>query len=130
MEFNKNQPIYLQIADLLCERIILKEWLKGDRIPSVRDLASEIQVNPNTVMRTYSFLQEQGIINNQRGIGFFITENGYNTAKKLATDKLFKDEMIGLFRKMRMLGITIEDLFQFYNNEIKKQGEQGNEKNN
>ena len=53
MEFKDTQSIYLQIADLFCENILLKKWKPGDRIPSVREMAVNIEVNPNTVMRTF-----------------------------------------------------------------------------
>ena len=68
MEFPGNQPIYLQIADNLCENILRKEWKEEDRIPSVRDLAVQFEVNPNTVQRAYTWLQEKDIIANRRGI--------------------------------------------------------------
>ena len=57
MDFKKQKPIYLQIADTLCERIMAGEWQVDERIPSVRDVAAELGVNPNTVMRTYDHLQ-------------------------------------------------------------------------
>jgi DNA-binding transcriptional regulator YhcF (GntR family) len=55
MEFRENQAIYLQIAELICERILLKQWASEDKVPSVRELAVQLEVNPNTVMRTYDF---------------------------------------------------------------------------
>jgi DNA-binding transcriptional regulator YhcF (GntR family) len=65
MQFRESQAIYLQIADYVCEKIMLKEWKAEERIPSVRELAVQLEVNPNTVMRTYEFLQQQEIIYNQ-----------------------------------------------------------------
>ena len=53
MEFGKDQAIYLQIADLICENILSGEWAAETKIPSVRELAINLEVNPNTVMRTY-----------------------------------------------------------------------------
>ena len=81
MEFNESQAIYLQIADYICEKILSREWKEEERVPSVRDLAVEIEVNPNTVMRTYSFLQEKNIITNQRGLVFLLPVTGMNTQK-------------------------------------------------
>ncbi|HEY1021036.1 MAG TPA: GntR family transcriptional regulator, partial [Flavisolibacter sp.] len=72
MQFRESIAIYLQIADYICERILLKQWKAGERIPAVRELAVQLEVNPNTVMRTYEFLQGQNIIYNQRGIGYFV----------------------------------------------------------
>ena len=77
MDFNKGKTIFLQIADLIMARILKKVWLADDKIPSVRDLAVELQVNPNTVMRTYSHLEEKGIIYNKRGLGFFIADESF-----------------------------------------------------
>ena len=81
MEFKDKQSIYLQIADYVCEQIVLGQWPPGERIPSVRDLASTLEVNPNTVMRTYDFLQgkvRQGfqdslrfVVNSTVGLGGF-----------------------------------------------------------
>ena len=65
MEFRENQAIYLQIADLMCESILSRTWKPGERIPSIRETAEMSQVNPNTVTRTYAFLEDQGIIRNQ-----------------------------------------------------------------
>jgi DNA-binding transcriptional regulator YhcF (GntR family) len=70
MQFRETVSIYLQIADYICERILLKQWKVEERIPSVRELAMQLEVNPNTVMRTYDFMQQQSIIYNQRGIRF------------------------------------------------------------
>src|SRR4051794_41162898 len=72
MQFRESIAIYLQIADYICERVLLKQWKAGERIPAVRELAVQLEVNPNTVMRTFEFLQGQNIIYNQRGIGYFV----------------------------------------------------------
>lgn len=114
MEFNKNQPIYLQIADLICEKILLNDWKKGERIPSVRELAVSIQVNPNTVMRTYALLQEEGIIYNQRGIGFFVAGEGLRSAKEFVIRQIIEADMTNLFRKMKMTGITFDELKKYF----------------
>jgi len=72
MEFNKNQAIYLQIAEVICENILSLNWKVSEKISSVREFAAMMEVNPNTVMRTYTYLQDKGIIYNKRGIGFFV----------------------------------------------------------
>ena len=80
MQFRESQAIYLQIADFVCEKILLKEWKAEERIPAVRELAIQLEVNPNTVMRTYEFLQQQEIIYNQRGIGYFVAQGAIKNA--------------------------------------------------
>ena len=82
MQFRESQAIYLQIADYVCEKILLKEWVSDVRIPSVRELAVQLEVNPNTVMRSVEFLQQQDIIYNQRGIGYFVSPNAYKNASQ------------------------------------------------
>ena len=72
MEFENGQSIYNQIADNLSDKIINEEYQPGEKIPSVRELAAEVGVNPNTIMRTYTELQSKGIIENKRGIGYFV----------------------------------------------------------
>jgi DNA-binding transcriptional regulator YhcF (GntR family) len=63
MQFNNSsQAIYLQIADHICEKNLLAAWQAEEKIPSVRDLAVQLEVNPNTVARTYDFLKQRDII--------------------------------------------------------------------
>ena len=72
MEFDSNKPIYLQISDRLCERILSGDLKPEDRILSVRELGAEIGVNPNTVARSYEKLTDAGIIYTKRGLGYFV----------------------------------------------------------
>ena len=89
MEFDSNKPIFLQIYDSICERILSGEFAEGSRILSVRDFGAEIGVNPNTVMRSYERLTSDGIIFNKRGIGYFISEGARETVlEKMREDFL------------------------------------------
>ena len=72
MEFDQPKGIYLQIADQIRDRILAGEWRGGERIPSIRELAVSIGVNPNTVTKSYQALLDREIIENQRGIGYFV----------------------------------------------------------
>ncbi len=121
MDFKGSQPIYLQIADIICEKILLKEWKEGDRIPSVRELASSVEVNPNTVMRTFTFLQERGIISNQRGIGFFVEANGFENAKKYMLENFINNDLNIAFKKMELLNMSMNEIKDLYN-EFKNKG--------
>lgn len=114
MEFNNNRPIYLQIADYICEKIIRREWNKEDRIPSVREFAVSVEVNPNTVMRTFALMQDKGIISTQRGVGYFISENGYKLAKEYMTEQFVKTDLKNVFRTMELLKMEFEDLKELY----------------
>lgn len=114
IEFKDNQAIYLQIADQFVENIIQKKWQGGERLPSVRDTAVEFEVNPNTTMRTFSYLQDQGIIYNKRGLGYFVAEDGFEKTMALKKEQFIKEELPSLFKSMELLGITISDLKTHY----------------
>ena len=112
MQFDTNEPIYLQIADHLCHLIIAGHYGDGDRIPSVRDLAIELEVNPNTVVRSYAHLLEQGVVENQRGIGYFAAKDASETIKTLKRDSFYKEELPALVKTMRALDNTVEELIE------------------
>ena len=114
MEFNYNKAIYLQITDLFCDEILVKKWSNGDRIPSVRELAINIEVNPNTVMRTYSYLQDKGIIYNKRGIGYFLTDDAYDKTLKMRKEEFIKTELPAIFKTVKLLDINFDDLKSLY----------------
>lgn len=114
MEFRDDQAIYLQIADLFCENILLEKWNPGDRIPSVREMAVSIEVNPNTVMRTFTYLQEKGIIYNKRGIGYFVADDGRIKTKALRKEDFIKDELPRFFKAMDLLHLSMEDIQKYY----------------
>jgi len=115
MKFKKKQTIYMQIADYICDKVISGDWKEGDKIPSVREFAADIEVNPNTIMRTYTFLQEADIIFNRRGIGFFVTEGAAKAVKKKKKEDFIKQELPDLFQKMQLLEIDIDDITKKYN---------------
>jgi GntR family transcriptional regulator len=110
MEFHQNYPIYLQIADMMCENILQGEWRPGERIPSIRELAESIEVNPNTVMRTYGYMEGQGIIHNQRGIGFFLSDGALETTRELKKRIFIDRDLPPVFRTMELLGLGFDDL--------------------
>lgn len=120
MEFNDHQAIYLQIADLFCENILVGKWKPGDRIPSVREMAVSIEVNPNTVMRTYTYLQEQEIIYNKRGIGFFVSDDGLKKTRALRKEAFLQQELPKVFKEMKLLGISMEDLKNYLDDHTKE----------
>ena len=112
MEFDSNKPIYLQIADSICNRILQGELKGEDRIPSVREFGAQIGVNPNTVARTYETLTDQGVIYNKRGIGFFVTENAAQNIRKEAKEKFLKEDLPQFAEKARLLDISKEDIMK------------------
>lgn len=113
MEIRDNgQAIYLQIAEYVCNKILLRQWLPEEKIPSVRELAVQISVNPNTVARGYEFLKNNGIIIDKRGIGYFVEKRGLEQAKKFRQEDFFQNELPVFFNTLYTLGIELNDLHQ------------------
>lgn len=124
MNFNNATPIYVQIGEYICNNILRGSWREGEKIPSVRDLSVSIEVNPNTVLRTYNNLQEKGVIYNKRGIGYFVDQDAYKKVKEMKTKEFVKHDLPYLFNMMDLLGLSFEDLKSIYE-EYKKQNKQG-----
>ncbi|GAA4207810.1 GntR family transcriptional regulator [Pedobacter jeongneungensis] len=114
MEFNNNKAIYLQIAEYVCEQILLGKWKADEKIPSVREMAIEMEVNPNTVMRTYELLQGKNILNNKRGIGFFLADDTIDQVKQYRKTSFIDDELPNLFRNLYLLEIDFDELKSRY----------------
>jgi len=107
MEFREPKPIYKQIADYIIYQILDGSWTNGQRIPSVRELASEIEVNPNTVARTYTLLSDQGIIFTKRGVGYFLNDNAHESAKVYLKNQFEKEEIPYLKKIVSLLDIDL-----------------------
>lgn len=114
MEFSDPKPIYQQIADYILEMIISESWKAGARIPSVRELAAEVEVNPNTVARTYAYLSETEIIYNKRGIGYFLSEDAATKAKAYERWKFINEELPRIFEMMNLLDLSQAEFIQLY----------------
>jgi DNA-binding transcriptional regulator YhcF (GntR family) len=121
MEFNNSNSIYIQIADRLCEQILDNQINGNERIPSVREYAADIQVNPNTVMRTYGLLQERGILYNKRGIGYFVSEKAKEIVMKAKKEEFVKESLPEIFKMMDLLNIDFKELEKIYKTSIKLQ---------
>jgi GntR family transcriptional regulator len=110
MEFRDNKAIYLQIAEFICERILLKQWAVGDKIPSVRELAVQLEVNPNTVARTVEFLQQKDIIFTKRGMGYFVSDDAVEKVLAFKKDDFLQNDLPLFFKNIQLLGIDFEEL--------------------
>jgi DNA-binding transcriptional regulator YhcF (GntR family) len=109
MEFGDHKTIFLQIRDWLVDQILTGKLAPGDRIPSVRELAADIEVNRNTVMRSYGLMEQEGIIDNRRGIGFFVSDQA---RQRLATDEkaqFIRDELPKIVHQAKVLRLTLAD---------------------
>ena len=121
MNFKESKSIYLQIAERICDEVLLGQYRKEERIPSVREYAAVVEVNANTVMRSYDYLQTQGVIYNKRGIGYFVSADARELIFSLRKEYFMKEESDYFFRQLSMLGISAEELADMYRKFIKKQ---------
>lgn len=112
MEFNEHKPIYLQISDTICDKILGDEWREEERIPSVRELGITLGVNPNTIMRTYDHLQSIEIIYNKRGVGYYVTAGAKATIISLQREQFIKEELPKITKRMNLLGLKPSDIFR------------------
>jgi len=110
MEFKETQAIYLQIGDYVSEQILLGRWKEGDRILSVRELGVALQVNPNTVMRTFDFLQSMGIIFNRRGVGYFVADDAKKRIITYRRKQFIEQELPLFFKNANILGMSFDEI--------------------
>jgi len=120
MQFKESQPIYLQIAEFVCEKILLGAWPAGERIPAIRELAVQLGVNPNTVLRTYDVLQQEGVIINKRGVGIFAADDAIEQATRYRKTRFMEMDLPQLFRSLYLLQIDLAELKPRYE-QFKKQ---------
>lgn len=115
MDFDNGKPIYLQIVDFFYENILIKRWKENERIPSVREIAVMVEVNPNTAIRAFNHLQDLEVIYNKRGIGYFVSENGYTKVLDIKKVEFMEQMVPDVFKKMSLLNITFDELKNAYN---------------
>jgi len=114
MNFNSNQSIFIQIADRICDRVLSGEYKADERIPSVRELAVEMEVNPNTAMRSFERLQNYNIIYNKRGIGYFISGEANEKIRQMRQIQFVEEVLPSVFKEMQLLGIRTEEFLKAY----------------
>jgi GntR family transcriptional regulator len=102
MNFKPNYPIYLQVADFICEKVLKGEWRDGDKLPALKDLAVTTSVNPNTVIKALGYLVDGGILSTQRGVG--------QTTLALKRRQFIDEVLPEVFSSMDLLGLAMKDL--------------------
>ena len=120
MKFKESKPIYLQIADRICDEILQGKYKEEERIPSVREYAATVEVNANTVVRSFDYLQCQDIIYNKRGLGYFVSQGGRECILELRKEVFLKEELPELFRQLKTLDISIKDIEKMYKEYLKQ----------
>lgn len=108
-------PGYAHIIELISERILAKQYLVDERIPSVREMAMQLEVNPITVTRAYERLQRAEIIYTQRGLGYFVREGAPERIREERLKRFYGETIPTLEREMKILGITTEEIIHHLN---------------
>jgi len=124
MRFSDSVPIFQQIAERLAEQILQGDFTAGDKFPSVREVAAQLGVNPNTVQRAFAFLQQRKIIATRRGLGYYVEDEAANTITALKKETLYSEILPNLCEQLHLLDISVETfsekLRQYMNRPLKE----------
>lgn len=124
MDFSNTQTIYMQIVEWVFEQILRDKWVTDERVPSVRESAVHFEVNPNTVMRAYDYLQNQEIILNKRGIGFFVAPNAKEIILGIRKKHFLEEELPIFYKNLDLLNISMDEIVTLYHEYQQKNSEQ------
>lgn len=116
-DLDNDRPIYLQLMEKIQQDIIAGQYKPGDKLPSVRDLAVEAAVNPNTMQKALSELERSGLVYAQRTSGRFITEDE-QMLKKMKREQAAQ-YICEFFEKMRSLGFQDEETLSLIHQAVK-----------
>lgn len=119
MDFKSNKPIYMQIVDFCFQKILIGEWKDDERIPSVRELGMMLQVNPNTAMRAFEYLQSEDVIYLKRGTGYYVQNNARKKILQIQKQEFFDETLNEVFQSMNLLDISINEIVERYNRKKK-----------
>lgn len=114
MQFKEQKAIYLQIAHRISDEIVLGQYVEEERIPSVREYAELMEVNANTVMRAFDYLQNKELIFNQRGRGNFVSKDARKRIIENRKDQFLSEYLTDFFHQVHTLDISIDDIVKRY----------------
>ncbi len=120
MKFNEQKPIYLQIAEVMGSNIISGQWKEGERIPSVREMGVTLAVNPATVLRAYDELSSYAVIEQRRGLGYFVSEGAPQKVLDRRKREFREIFLPQLFQQMQSLDVSLEEVAECYNTYTEK----------
>lgn len=123
MDFTDRIPIYVQVQDAIIKKIILGDYEPGDKIPSIKDLAKDFKINANTVSKSLTDLEAQGILETRRGMGTYIVEDKEMIDETV--DKYIGSRVSDIIREFEMLGISKQRLIEL----VKEKTDDDNSKN-
>ncbi|MCD8302012.1 MAG: GntR family transcriptional regulator [Prevotellaceae bacterium] len=110
MDFKNPKAIYLQIADWVCDQILSGKYQEGDKLPAIRECATEMEVNINTVARAFEWLQMRDIVTSKRGMGNYAAIGALKNIAAMKKEEFFNEQLPDLFNSMNALGITLDEI--------------------
>jgi GntR family transcriptional regulator len=112
-----DKPIYMQIVEQIAEAIARRQITTGDKLPAVRKLASELIINPNTVARAYSILEQAKLVTTKTGSGTFVSDPKLRD-RDAADINLLSERMNTVIARGLNLGIDPDDLTAMFKDRI------------
>jgi len=125
MIYQNERAIYVKIADRVCDDILSGKYQEDERVPSIRELAAEYEVNTNTVLRTFDILQRDEIIYQRRGIGVFVSSGARHKIRIARKREFRQHELPEFLRRLRLLDMTIDDVVKAWNETKDSKDESG-----
>ncbi|OZB92993.1 GntR family transcriptional regulator [Paenibacillus sp. XY044] len=123
IEFDNNLPIYLQIMNHIKRQIVSGILQPGDKIPSVREMAADLQINPNTIQRTFQELEREEVVETRRGLGRYVTSE---ESKIMAIKKEMAGDLLHRFiHGMQELGFKNQDIVSIVSEAVSEERKQG-----
>jgi GntR family transcriptional regulator len=110
--WNDSQPIYWQLKERTVAMILDGTLSEGEALPSVRTVASEFQLNPITVSKSYQALVDDGLVEKRRGLGMFVREGAHKNLVTSERNKFLNNEWPAMLSRINQLGLSVEDLLK------------------
>ena len=111
-KWNDEQPIYRQLRDRVVAMILEHAVKEGDALPSARTVSAEYKINHLTVLKAYQELADEGLIDNRRGVGLFVTTGARERLLRAERKRFLHDEWPRIRKTMHRLGLSPEELFR------------------
>ena len=110
--FNDTEPLYLQIAQWLENKIVSGQLRADDQIPSTTELSQSLKINPATIRKGVGILVDKGIVYKKRGMGMYVAENANESARDDRRVKFYDDYIAPLLTEAQRLGLSREDIIE------------------
>lgn len=111
-DWNDNQPIYRQLRDRVVDMILEGVLAEGDALPSVRNVATEYQINPLTVLKAYQALQDEALVDKRRGRGMFVREGAVDQLRASERQQFLEQEWPLILERIQRLGLDADTLLK------------------